>query len=177
MATTTASNEGVSVWSPGARDVEANLASVFKEEGKDRAVREAARATARRVEMLGRCYALLRVALQDLIEGKVRVVCGFELKRTPRRGGQAQDIFLYSKQWSDFIYLKSERSSCIWMARTSGPCRKTTCAWGMYAYGYVTRGRANPAATNTKDHIPSLYRWQYGVVDNDLPVVLFVHAL
>lgn len=65
---------GVSLWRPDARDVDANLADVFREEGRDEAVRDAAVATAQRIEMLGRCYALLRAALQDVIEGKVCVI-------------------------------------------------------------------------------------------------------
>lgn len=61
------------LWSSHARDVSANLAGIFKEEGIEEATRKAAAATARRTEVMARCYAILRVALQDIIEGKVCV--------------------------------------------------------------------------------------------------------
>lgn len=64
-------NQGVSVWRPDARDVGMNLARVFREEGIAGAARGAAAATAKRLEMLARCHALLRAALRDLIEGQV----------------------------------------------------------------------------------------------------------
>lgn len=69
--------EGVSVWRPDARDVDINLTSVFRQESRALSVSASGRmavAMAERIEILARCYALLRVALQNLIEGKV----GFE---------------------------------------------------------------------------------------------------
>lgn len=63
------------VWSSHARDLSANLANVFVEEGIEEATRKAAAATARRTELMRRCYTILRVALQDIIEGKVGT-CG-----------------------------------------------------------------------------------------------------
>lgn len=59
------------VWSSHAKDLSTNLANVFKEEGIEEATRKAAAATARRTELMARCYYILRVALQDIIEGKV----------------------------------------------------------------------------------------------------------
>lgn len=59
------------MWRPYARDVDANLARVFSEKGREEAVLLAAIATAQRAEMLARCHALLRAALHDLVEGKV----------------------------------------------------------------------------------------------------------
>lgn len=64
------------LWSNHARDLDSNLADVFKKEGGEEATRKAAAAIARRIEVMARCYALLRVSLQDIIEGKVCVVFG-----------------------------------------------------------------------------------------------------
>lgn len=59
------------MWNNHARNLSANLEDVFKKEGIEEATRKAAAATARRTEVMARCYAILRVALQDIIEGKV----------------------------------------------------------------------------------------------------------
>ncbi len=64
----------VLLWSSLARDIPANLAGVFKAEGFEEATRKAAAATIGRTEVMARCYSLLRVALQDIIEGKVGVL-------------------------------------------------------------------------------------------------------
>lgn len=66
-----AGEDEVLLWSKDAIDLSANLADVFKEEGIEEATRKAAAATARRTEVMARCYAILRVALQDIVEGKV----------------------------------------------------------------------------------------------------------
>lgn len=61
----------VALWDPQSRSLYANLAGVFGEEGMDAARRESAAAIAGRTELMARCYATLRVALQDIIEWKV----------------------------------------------------------------------------------------------------------
>ena len=61
----------VMLWSPQSRSLNVNLASVFGKEGIDAARRESAALIAGRTELMARCYATLRVALQDLIEWKV----------------------------------------------------------------------------------------------------------
>lgn len=58
----------VTLWAPQSRSLNANLAGVFGDEGIDEARRESAAAIAGRTELLARCYAILRVALQDMIE-------------------------------------------------------------------------------------------------------------
>ncbi|CAM9197643.1 unnamed protein product, partial [Laminaria digitata] len=60
----------VALWDPQSRSLYANLAGVFGEEGMDAARRESAAAIAGRTELMARCYATLRVALQDIIEWK-----------------------------------------------------------------------------------------------------------
>lgn len=67
---------GVLLWRPGARDVGANLATVFAKEGRKEATLQAAVAASQRTEMLSRCHLLLRRALHDLIEGKVGTLDG-----------------------------------------------------------------------------------------------------
>ena len=69
-------DEGTLLWRPCARDASANLARVFKKEGKEEAVREAATIISRRIEVMARGCAVLRVALEDLIEGKVCLLGG-----------------------------------------------------------------------------------------------------
>lgn len=65
----------ITLWSNNAKDLAANLAAgVFKKEGAEEATRKTAATIARRIEVMARCYAVLRVSLQDIIEGKVRVV-------------------------------------------------------------------------------------------------------
>lgn len=66
--------EEVLLWSSLARDLSANLAGVFKAEGFEEATRKAAAATIGRIEVMTRCYSILRVALQDIVEGKVGVL-------------------------------------------------------------------------------------------------------
>lgn len=66
----------VMLWSNDARDIVTNLAGVFNKEGGEEATRKAAAAIARRIEVMSRCYAVLRVSLQDIIEGKVGVMFG-----------------------------------------------------------------------------------------------------
>lgn len=61
----------MTLWSPQSRSLNANLASVFGKEGIDEARRDSAALSAGRTELMARCYATLRVALQDLIEWKV----------------------------------------------------------------------------------------------------------
>jgi len=63
--------EEVVLWSSLARDLSSNLAGVFKVDGVEEATRKAAAAMIWRTKVMARCYSILRVALQDIIEGKV----------------------------------------------------------------------------------------------------------
>lgn len=64
----------IMLWSNNAKDLASNLAKgVFKKDGAEEASRKTAAAIARRIELMTRCYIVLHVSLQDIIEGKVRV--------------------------------------------------------------------------------------------------------
>ena len=63
--------EEVLLWSNLAMDLPANLAGVFNAEGVEEAMKKAAAATIWRTEVMARCSSILRMALQDIIEGKV----------------------------------------------------------------------------------------------------------
>eukprot|EP00752_Nemacystus_decipiens_P016464 g14718.t1 len=59
------------LWRTDAKDLAANLAGVFRKEGTEEATRKTAATLARRIEVMARCYAVLSVSLQNVVEGKV----------------------------------------------------------------------------------------------------------